>query len=339
MFQPDLIIVEKEALEYPLGQALWNRFEEEKRKVKIINSNRITSIEGETAKEKYNHAKNTLVIGVRKTLNFQSCKPSAHYQLPLVTGCMGMCEYCYLNTNLASRSYIRIYVNLEEILTKAKQYIQERAPEVTIFEAAATSDPLPVEGYTKALETCIRFFAKEPLGRLRFVSKYPFVDSFLNLEHHGHTEIRFSLNTNRVITEYEHRTSSMEKRIEALAKVKKAGYPSGAIIAPVFLYDGWKEEYEQMLFCLKNELQKQEAKEDISFEVITHRYTKNAKNKILEFYPDTTLPMEETKRKFKYGQFGYGKYLYKPEEIEEVKTFFTEKITKWFPFAKILYII
>ena len=55
------------------------------------------------------------------------------------------------------------------------------------------------------------------------------------LKHNNHTEIRFSINTQRVIDEYEHHTASANKRIEAAVKVGKAGYQIGFIIAPVFL--------------------------------------------------------------------------------------------------------
>lgn len=341
MFKPKQIFFEKEALEYPLGKTLWDKFEKEGRQVEVLNkSNRVTKIKGDTQKEKYEQAKDVLVVGVRKTLAFENCKPSAHYQLPLVTGCMGMCEYCYLNTRLANSSYVRVYVNTEEILEKTKQYIVERAPEITIFEAAATSDPIPVEAYTHNLEKTIEFMGKEPYGRLRFVTKYPFVDSLLDLEHNGHTEIRFSINTDYVIKNYEHRTASLEHRIQALGKVAKAGYPVGVIVAPIFLYENWEQEYTILLEKLQQELERNELFDyPISFEVITHRYTIAAKNKIQEFYPNNTLPMKEDERKYKYGQFGYGKYVYPPEKIEEVKTFFQQEIQKRFRQANILYII
>lgn len=339
MFKPQSVLFEKEAMNYPLGQALYEKFQkEEKVKLFVLEKTRV-SIPGENAKEKYETAKKTLVVAVRKTLDFQSCKPSAHYQLPLVSGCMGMCEYCYLNTRLGNSNYLKIYVNTDEILQKAKEYIEKRKPEITIFEGAATSDPIPVEGYTGNLAKAISFFGKEELGRFRFVTKYNEVDSLLNLEHNGHTEIRFSLNTDYVIEQYEHRTASSNKRIEALGKVLNAGYPTGVLIAPVFLYDNWKEDYRKLLYRLKSELYALKEKDSLTFEVITHRYTKTAKNRILEFYSDTKLPMEEEKREFKYGQFGYGKYLYTKEEMQEVKRFFYEQIDHLFPNSKILYVI
>jgi len=60
----------------------------------------------------------------------------------------GKCEYCYLLTNLGKKPYVRVYVNIEEILSAARAYIEKRKPEITVFEGAATSDPVPTEPYT-----------------------------------------------------------------------------------------------------------------------------------------------------------------------------------------------
>lgn len=77
----------------------------------------------------------------------------------------------------------------------------------------------------------------------------------------------------------------------------------------------------------------------IIFEVISHRYTTKAKNRILEIYPDTLLPMENEDRKFKYGQFGYGKYVYDKEQLDDMKEFFLKEINGVFKNSLIKYII
>src|SRR3712207_3463868 len=196
MFIPEKVIIEKKALEYELGNTLLKYFKEKNIEVVINSSNRITGIGGKTPLEMYSKGKHTLVVGIRKDLKFQTCKPSAHYQLPLVSGCMGMCEYCYLNTQMGKKPYIKIHVNSDEILDKANEYINSRKPEITIFEGAATSDPIPVEAYSHALKEAIEFFGTNPYGKFRFVTKYTDVDSLLNLQHNNRTMIRFSLNTN-----------------------------------------------------------------------------------------------------------------------------------------------
>lgn len=334
MFLPKRVIFEESALEYEKGRKLLELFQNEKIEIKYSSSGRITGIPGKSSQDMYGEGKNTLVIGVRKTLKFESCKPSAHYQLPLVSGCMGMCEYCYLNTQMGKRPYTKIHVNIEEILEKAKEYIAERTPQTTIFEGAATSDPIPIEPYSGALKSAIEFFGNEENGLFRFVTKFTEVDSLLDLEHNGRTTIRFSINTNKIISSYEHRTPSFEQRLNAAIKTSKSGYPLGFIIAPVFLYENWETEYLSLLEAIRNNIGT-----NVMFEVISHRFTKRAKENILSVFPKTSLPMEEELRKFKFGQFGYGKYIYKDEELNYYKNFFKEHISNLFGAESINYII
>lgn len=338
-FFPKRVFFEQEALHYPLGENLYHRFCREGIPVAIIKShNRVTGIPGKTSQEAYLEAKRTFVVGVRKTLKFETCKPSAHYQLPLCTSCVGKCEYCYLNTTLGRKPYLRVYVNIEEILQTAKDYIAERKPEITYFEGAATSDPLPFEPYTGALAQTIAFFGREKFGRFRFVTKFTEVDSLLQLSHQGHTQIRFSINTQRIIEKYEHNTSSFMERVEAAKKCAGVAYPLGFLIAPVIIYEGWQEEYEELLEKLANTLP-DFSQQKLTFEVISHRFTVKAKKNIGEIFPTTSLPMDENERQFKYGQFGYGKYIYPKAQMEEIKDFFKKKIVEKMPTAQLKYIV
>lgn len=340
MFVPKRIIFEKDSLDYEIGKNIYNEFKS-KQNIEIINltTNKVKqNIPGENLYKFYREGKKTLVVGVKKGLKFQSCKPSAHFQLPLVSGCIGQCEYCYLNTNLGDKPYIKVNVNIEDIINQAQQYINERLPEITIFEGSATSDPVPIEPYTHSLARTIEFFGKSENGRFRFVTKFSDIDGLLNLQHNGNTEIRFTINTDKVISEYENRTASIAKRIEASVKIAKAGYPLGYIIAPVFLYDGWKDDYRNLLLNLHEKMPK-DLKHPVIFEVISHRYTTRAKNIILEVFPETTLPMSDEERTYKYGQFGYGKFVYTKEQLLEMKEFFQTEIESIFENNVIKYII
>lgn len=340
MFIPKRVIFEKDSLETEVGKNIYNKIKNNPN-MEIINasSNKIKShIPGDNLFEQYKSGKQTLVVGKRKSLKFQTCKPSANYQLPLVSGCMGRCEYCYLNTQLGDKPFVRVFTNIDDVLNRAKEYIEERLPQVTIFEGAATSDPIPLEPYTNALRKTIEFIGKEEKGRFRFVTKYNDVDTLLDAKHNNHTEIRFSINTPTVINTYEHYTASIDKRIEAAVKVANAGYKIGFIIAPIFIYDNWQKEYKDLIESIKCKLPS-EFNEEIIFEVISHRYTTKAKNRILEIFPETTLPMNDEDRKFKYGQFGYGKYIYSKDQLAEIKEFFIFNIKEIFPNSIIKYVI
>lgn len=339
-FKPQRVLFERQALDFPVGHNLWNFFSKQPRvEARLLAPhNRVTGIPGKSTTEAYREGKRTLVVGVRRELDFQTCKPSAHYQLPLVSGCMGQCEYCYLNTQFGKRPYLKAYVNVEEILNKAQVYIEQRAPEITIFEGAATSDPIPVEPYLGSLERAIVYFARQQLARFRFVTKFTDVDSLLDLEHNDHTTIRFSINADYVISEYEHATPRLPARLEAARKIAGAGYPLGFIIGPVIHFAGWEQQYLDLLDQVKANLPGI-SPENLHFEVISHRFTARAKSTILGVYPQTTLPMDETERKYKYGQFGYGKYIYPPEPMNEIRAFFTRRLMEYFPGANLDYLI
>lgn len=341
MFIPKRIIFEKDSLNYEIGKNIYSYFESNIEIEKIvISSNKVKQNipNNDDIYKFYREGKKTLVVGVKKEGKFQSCKPSANWQLPLYSGCMGQCQYCYLNTNLGDKPYVKVNVNVEDILKQAQGYINERLPEKTIFEGSATSDPLPLEPYTNSLKKTIEFFADNANGSFRFVSKYSDVDTLLQLKHNNKTEIRFTLNTQKVISNYENATASIDLRIEAARKVAEAGYPLGFIIAPVFIYEGYKSDYIKLLLDLKESLP-EILSHPLTFEVISHRYTTRAKNIITQVFPDNSLPMNDEERKYKYGQFGYGKYVYDKDSLDDMKVFFRQEINNIFPDSFIKYII
>ncbi|MBJ9988374.1 MULTISPECIES: spore photoproduct lyase [Paenibacillus] len=336
-FVPDLVYFEPDALNYPKGQHIMEWVKSKDIPYRMTSShNRITNLPGETDQEKYRNAKRTLVVGVRKTLKFDQSKPSAEYAIPISTGCMGHCHYCYLQTTLGAKPYVRVYVNTPDIIGAAKQYIEERAPEITRFEAACTSDPVGLEHITGSLAELITFMAGEEFGRLRFVTKYHHVDPLLSLKHNGHTRIRFSINSDYVIRNFEPSTSHFEERIEAAGKVARAGYPLGFIIAPIIWYDGWQDGYAELLKRLADTLPT-EATKDLTFEMIQHRFTKTAKNIIEQRYPKTKLEMDIARRKQKWGRWGQFKYVYPDEQQNALREFITERIFEHFPEATIDY--
>ncbi|MCA0754536.1 spore photoproduct lyase [Paenibacillus sp. N4] len=336
-FVPELVYFEPAALDYPKGQRIFEWAKQQGIPYRMTTShNRITNLPGETELEQYKIAKRTLVVGIRKTLKFDTSKPSAEYSIPIATGCMAHCHYCYLQTTLGAKPYIRVYVNMDDILGAAIGYIDERKPEITRFEAACTSDPVGLEPITGSLRELIEFMGRQEHGRLRFVTKFHHLDSLLDAKHNGHTRIRFSVNNKYVIKAFEPATSRFEQRIEAAAKAARAGYPIGFIIAPIIWHDGWEEGYSELVSSLASALPKDAAKE-LTFELIQHRFTKTAKSVIEKRYPRTKLEMDIEKRKYKWGRWGQGKYVYPDEQANALRMFISERIFDHFPEAKIEY--
>ncbi|SFQ29252.1 spore photoproduct lyase [Salibacterium halotolerans] len=336
-FVPELVYVEPRALEYPLGKELKQKFENMGIEIRHTTShNQVRNLPGDNHFQRYRTAKSTLVIGIRKTLKFDTSKPSAEYAIPFVTGCMGHCHYCYLQTTMGDKPYIRTYVNVDEILESAEEYMQQRAPEPTRFEASCTSDVVGVDHLTHTLKQAIEYFGKTEHGQLRFVTKFAHIDHLLDAEHNGRTRFRFSINSDYVIKYFEPGTSRLHERIEAAVKAARAGYPLGFIIAPIYLHEGWKEGYREMMEKLNKALPA-DARKDLTFEMIQHRFTKPAKRVIQKNYPMTKLELDESKRKWKWGRYGIGKYVYTNEEQEDMKDTIGSYIASYFPEASLDY--
>lgn len=336
-FTPKLVYFEPRALEYPLGKQLLQKFENTDVEIRYTTShNQIRNLPGDNDFQKYRVAKSTLVVGVRKTLKFDTSKPSAEYAIPLATGCMGHCHYCYLQTTMGSKPYIRTYVNVEEILDAADNYMKERAPEITRFEAACTSDIVGIDHLTHSLKRTIEHFGESDLGQLRFVTKFEHVDHLLDAKHNGKTRFRFSVNADYVIKYFEPGTSRLNERIKAAGKVARAGYPLGFIVAPIYLHEGWEKGYYEMFEKLDDELP-DFARKDLTFEFIQHRFTKPAKRVIQKNYPMTKLELNEEERKYKWGRYGIGKYVYQTEQQEDIKEHLFGYMKKFFPHAKLEY--
>ena len=63
--------------------------------------------------------KNNLIIGTRKTHKYVENHKVSDYLVPYTSsGCSAMCLYCYLVCNYNKCSYLRLFVNREEMMQK-----------------------------------------------------------------------------------------------------------------------------------------------------------------------------------------------------------------------------
>ena len=132
MFKPKKIYYEKEIINYPLGRKLLEKYKDTKKEI-ILSHNNIESLRAKENKDFISLKKN-LIIGVRKTHKFVVNKKVSDYLVPYTSsGCPAMCMYCYLVCNYNKCSYLRVFVNREEMLDKIIK-VAERSNEELTFE-------------------------------------------------------------------------------------------------------------------------------------------------------------------------------------------------------------
>jgi len=321
LFIPDVAYIDPKILKYPAGKKVIEYLET--LKVPIINSKKVV-IDSGSAEKNYAIAKKTILFTTNGQKKLVSCRPSADYQFSLSSSCPANCEYCYLQTTQGEKPFMKVFLNIEEILEVIQSYIDNNMPNITYFECASITDPIALEHLSGNLKKCIEYFGQCSNGRLRLVTKFDSVDSLLKLKHNMHTKFRFTLNSRYVINNFEHNTSSFEERIDAAKKIASAGYPIGFIIAPIMIYDNWKEEYKELFETLKMALE--DYKDEISFELIQHRFTRAAKGLIVQRFKNTKLDLHEETRQLKWGPYGKFKYVYKKPDSENMKSYISKLI-------------
>lgn len=331
---PKQVLVTPAADAEDWGQQIIARVESFGIPVKKLKQNRITGLRGKNERETYAIAKNTLAIvnAPPSQLKLTPIPPSADWQFHLAQGCPAHCQYCYLAGSLSGVPVVKVYGNLPQILANLQNYEQEGKD--TTYEVSCYTDPLGIEHLTGSLAECIRYFGTRDSAYLRWVSKFDSVDELLDLPHNGHTRCRVSVNADPISHSMEGGTATVAQRLQALRKLASHGYPIGIVLAPIMPIADWQQHYSNLFEQIAQAL---DLDCNLTFELITHRFTPKSKEVLQSWYPKSKLDLEENNRSQKRNKFGGVKYVYHRDTMSELKEFIQEKIDSLFPHARILY--
>lgn len=331
MFKPNKIYYEKEIDKYELGKYLLKIYSNIPKEI-IDNHNNIEELRKKDNKE-FPKLKRLLIIGVRKTQKFIPNYKVSNYLVPYTSsGCSAMCLYCYLVCNYNKCSYLRLFVNREELLNKIIKKCNESSEEL-VFEIGSNSDLILENTITHNLEWTIPNFLKSKQGYLTFPTKFHYVDSLLNLNHKGRIIIRMSVNPEYIINNIELGTSKLNDRIIAINKLVLANYKVGILIAPVILLPNWQLLYKELIIKLYNCLN-DKAKKEVFFEIIFMTYSYVHKMINQEAFPNN---INLYNKDIMVGR-GMGKYMYNSNIKEESSIYLEKLVHKNFPNNKIIYI-
>ncbi len=348
LWVPRRVLITPSAARWPLAAHIAAKAAALGADVIELKADRLVDLRGADARETYARAKTTLAVVVSppSQRKLQPIPPSADWQFHLARGCPAHCQYCYLAGSLAGPPVTRVFANVPEILDGLKPYLDTgmvtsrstaRAAEGTTFEASCYTDPLALEHLTGALGQTIAFFgAWEAPVQLRWTTKFDAVDELVGIAHAKRTRVRFSVNAREITRRFEGGTAALDDRIAALRKLAIAGYPVGLTIAPIMPIPHWRIAYAE-LFAAVERATSDLPDLDLTVELITHRFTPGSKDVLMAWYPATKLEMDESGRAKKRTKFGSTKYVYRPDVMRELRTFFEDGIRRHLARARILY--
>ncbi len=329
---PDKIFYESAVLTYKLGRQLKEKFENVLW-VPIENHNNIEQLRNKPNRE-FTRMKRYLVIGVRKSLKYTPNHKVSDFLVPYTSsGCSAMCLYCYLVYNYNKCSYLRLFVNREQMMDKLIKTAGQYEKDI-VFEIGSNSDLVLENTITGNLEWTIENFSKSEKGILTFPTKFGMVEPLLSLNHRGRIIMRMSVNPEEIIRKTEFGTASLSARLHALNLMCDAGYRVGMLIAPVILVDNWMEFYSRLIEQLSEELSIK-TKKQLFIEIIfmTYSYVHRAINS--EAFPNAVDLFDKS---LMTGR-GRGKYCYRKEFRSMGEQFLREQLSEKLKGIPIIYVI
>ncbi len=329
---PDKIYYEPAALDYELGRFLSQKYASLPW-IPIESHNRIDELRTRPNSD-FKALKHHMIIGIRKTHKYTPNYKVSDFLVPYTSsGCTAMCHYCYLVCNYNKCSYLRLFVNREEMLQKIMNHAA-RAGKDYVYEIGSNSDLILENTITSNLVWTIENFRKSRHGILTFPTKFNKVEPLLPLDHQGRVIMRMSVNPQSIITRFEPGTSNLKARIAALNSMCDAGYRVGLLIAPVIMTDDWKQLYSELITQLADTLSPKVKKMAV-IEIIfmTFSFVQNAINQ--EAFPES----ESLYRKELMVGRGRGKYCYRENLRAGGEEFLREEIRKNLPEMTVLYVV
>ena len=332
MNSPDKIFYEPAALDYKLGQQLHSRFTDIPW-IEIDSHNNIPELRA-NPNSAFPKMKKYVVIGIRKTHRYVENHKVSDFLVPYTSsGCSASCLYCYLVCNYNKCSYLRIFVNREQMMERMIKIAQKTDKELC-FEIGSNSDLILENTITENLPWTIENFGKSGKGKITFPTKFDMVDPLLHLNHKERTIFRMSVNPEMVIRKVEFGTSPLFNRIHAVNLMSEAGYPVGILLAPIILLDDWKHLYAELINQLAEKLSPR-VKKTAFIEIIfmTYSYVNNVINQ--DAFPNSVSLYDTS---LMTGR-GRGKYCYRDAIRADGEVFLRTELAKKLPEMKILYVV
>ena len=220
----------------------------------LIWVDKIPGINGEKGIKKLHSERGVLLLRDRKSPFIEQFKHpigrcAKFYKLTAYNNCNFWCEYCYLYLTFRTQPISTHFMNYDQMYDEIMKFDRSRVPKsFKLLNLGELGDPLAVDYITGFAKQIIPFMPEHAPGtRLLFLTKSDCVDEILELDHGGQSIISFSLNTETVFQQLEHRTASPESRLAAAAKVQKAGYEVRLRIDPVIFYSTWEKDYIELV--------------------------------------------------------------------------------------------
>ena len=320
------IYIEDEIAKHPRTLDILQRFPDTIR----IPCNRYTEIFNRKAQNFRLQKKQPALILANKFRHFILPTPknygigaSHNYYFSHMMNCIYDCRYCFLQGMYRSAHYV-VFVNFESFSDAIEKIINQHHPESVHFFSGYDCDSLALETVTRFTEFILPLFEHQPHAVLELRTKSTQIRSLLNRKPLDNIVVAYSFTPAEIAEVLEHKTPSVQGRINAMIKLQARGWLTGLRFDPLIYEKDYQEKYtklfENLFSCIDvNQLH--------SVSLGSFRLPKDFFRTIQRLYPDERLyasPFAEDN----------GMVAYQQEIQDEMVTHCSESLLKYIPDEK-----
>jgi spore photoproduct lyase len=159
--------------------------------------------------------------------------------------CIYDCRYCFLQGMYKSAHNI-LFVNYPDIHQAITNTIETHSGEPVYFFSGYDCDSLALEPISGFIENILPLFEQHPNAYLELRTKSTQIRNLLAIEPMRNCIVAFSLSDQQSVTDIEHKTPSLQKRLDALLKLQRHGWPIGLRFDPVIFHPDFKQRYSEL---------------------------------------------------------------------------------------------
>ncbi len=271
------IYLEPAVSDYQRGREILERFPEAER-IEVPSHWKIDGLHGNpgNVEDWLRIKRELLVLGVKKGVSFRPNGRSSDFIAPShANGCAMACSYCYVPRRKGYANPISAFVNIEQMLRATERHVGRQGvkpqpnqcdPHAWVYDIGENSDCSVDAAISDNVRDIVALFRDLPTAKASFATKHVNRD-LLSYDPQGRTRIRFSLMPAAVSRRLDVRTDPIATRIAAINDFVAAGYEVHVNFSPVVVYDGWLEDWRELLEALDDGISPA-AKEQLKAEVI-----------------------------------------------------------------------
>ncbi len=250
LYTPSKIYIEKSARPFALTQTILNRLPEVP--YEEIGDVRALMEDIRQQRDPIGVGKRVLFLAYDRGQSFKPFPEAEQYlscdyfTLHVAEGCDLECSYCILQAYLTN-PMLTVFVNIEEMLENLQQILNQNPDRFFRIGTGQLADSLSLDHITGFSEILVPFFARQKNALLELKTKSANIARLEALNPQGNTIVSWSMNSQRVQEQEEHKCASLNERLACAQKIaSRPGWRVAFHFDPILDYPDWETEYAEI---------------------------------------------------------------------------------------------